>query len=140
MAEGVGFELKITQNGGGEIYIDSKNIKSVEFFVDTIDENVKDRSEDVVNKVTVIGNITEEIKAATKDLLLWSLATKSEEIYRSAEITIRINETTRVRKYNMDKVFCLDYKEKFNNGKGDSTFELKFSQRKDNLEGITAIC
>lgn len=89
MAEGVGFELKITQTGGAEIYIDSKNITSVEFFVDTIDENVKDRSEDVVNKVTVKGTISEEIKSATKDLLLWSLATKSEEVYRSAEITIR---------------------------------------------------
>lgn len=140
MAEGMGFELKITQTGGSDIYIDSKSICSVEFFVDTIDENVKDRSEDVVNKVTVKGNISEEIKAATKDLLLWSLATKSEEVYRTAEITIRINETTRVRKYTMDKVFCLDYKETFNNGKANSEFELKFSQRKDNFEGISVIC
>ena len=140
MAEGTGFEVKISQTGGGEIYIDSKNIKSVEFFVDTINENVKDRSEDIVNKVTITGGISEEIKAATKELLLWSLATKAEDIYRSAEITIRINDTTRVRKYTMDKVFCLDYKETFINGSGNSTFELKFSQRKDNLEGIKAIC
>ncbi len=140
MEEGIGFEIKITQNGGGEIYIDSNNITSVEFLVDTVDENVKDRSEDVVNKVTIIGSISEEIKEATKDLLLWSLATKSEEIYRSAEVTIRINKTTRVRKYTMDKVFCLDYKEMFINGGGNSTFELKFSQRKDNMEGISAIC
>lgn len=140
MAEGIGYELKITQTGGSEIYIGDKNIKSVEFLVDSIDGNVKDRSENIINKVTVIGTVTEEIKAATKDLLLWSLATKSEEIYRSAEITIRINETTRVRKYNMDKVFCVDYREKFMNGNGDSTFELKFSQRQDNMEGISAIC
>lgn len=140
MAEGIGYELKITQTGGSEIYIDNNNIKSVEFLVDTIDENVKDRSENIINKITVIGSISEEIKAATKDLLLWSLATKSEEIYRSVEITIRINETTRVRKYNMDKVFCVDYREKFINGASDSTFELKFSQRKDNSEGISIIC
>lgn len=140
MAEGTGFEVKISQTGGGEIYIDSKNIISVEFLVDTIGENVKDRSEDIVNKVIVVGGISEEIKAATKELLLWSLATKTEDIYRSAEITIRINQTTRVRKYTMDKVFCLDYKEKFINGKDNSTFELMFSQRKDNLEGIKVIC
>ena len=140
MEEGLGFELKITRTGGEEIYIDSKRINSVQFFVDTIDENVKDRSEDVVNKVTVVGSITDEIKAATKELLLWSLATKSEEIYRSAEITIRINNTQRVRKYTMDKVFCLDYRETFVNGKDNSTFVLKFSQRKDNLEGISVIC
>lgn len=139
MAESVGYELKITQTGGAEIYIDSKNISSVEFFVDTIDENVKDRSENVVNKVTVKGSISEEIKSATKDLLLWSLAKKSGEVYRSAEITIRINEDKRVRKYIMDKVFCLDYKETFIKD-GNSTYELKFSQRKDNLEGISVIC
>ncbi len=140
MTEGTGFEIKITQTGGEEIYIGSSNISSVEFFVDTIDENVKDRSEDVVNKVTITGNITEEIKAATKELLLWSLATKSEEIYRKIEITIRINQDVRVRKYMMDKVFCLDYKEKFVNGGANSTFELKLSQRKDNLDGISVIC
>lgn len=140
MAEGTGFEVKITQTGGGEIYIDSKSITSVEFFVDTVDENVKDRSEDIVNKLTIKGSISEEIKAATKDLLLWSLATKSEEIYRNAEITIRINETARVRRYTMNKVFCLDYKETFINGGENSTFELKFSQRKDNMEGISVIC
>lgn len=140
MAEGIGYEVKISQTGGGEIYIDSNNITSVEFIVDTIDENVKDRSEDIVNKVIIVGSISDEIKAATKDLLLWSLAKKREDIYRSAEITIRINETTRVRKYTMDRVFCLDYREKFINGGDNCTFELKFSQRKDNLEGISAIC
>ena len=31
MAEGKGFEIIITQTGGGEIYIGSKNINSVEF-------------------------------------------------------------------------------------------------------------
>lgn len=140
MAEGTGFEVKISQTGGGEIYIDSNNITSVEFLIDTINENVKDRSENIVNKVIIVGEISEEIKAATKDLLLWSLAKNKEDIYRSAEITIRINETTRVRKYTMDNVFCLGYKEKFNNDGKDSTYELMLSQRKDNLGGIKAIC
>lgn len=140
MAEGIGYELKITPNGGEPIYIGSDNLTSVEFLVDTINENAKDRSENIVNKVTIKGKITDEIKGATRDLLLWSLATKSEEVYRRAEIIIRINDTTRVRKYTMDKVFCLDYLEQFNKGDEDSIFELKFSQRKDNFGGIEVIC
>lgn len=140
MEEGTGFEVRITQAGGNEIYLDDKAVSSVEFFVDTIDENVKDRSEDVVNKVIVTGKLSEENKTATRDLLKWSLATKSGEVYRSAEITIRINKTTQVRIYKMDKVFCLDYREKFVNGANDSEFELKFSQRKDNMESIKVIC
>ena len=140
MVEGVGYELKITQIRGTEIYIDTKHISSVEFFVDTIDENVKDRSENVLTKVTVKGTISEEVKSATKDLLLWSLAKKKEDVYRSVEITIRINETSRVRKYKMDNVFCLDYKETFFNGGENSEYELKFSQRKDDIEGISVIC
>lgn len=139
MEEEKGFELKITQEGCEDIYINTENISSVEFFVDTVDDNVKDRSENVVNKVTIKGEISEEIKLATKELLLWSLAKRREEIYRKAEITVRINETSRVRKYTMDKVFCIDYKETFSKEEKNK-YELTFSQRKDNSDGIKIIC
>jgi hypothetical protein len=140
MAKENGYEVKITQAGGTEIYLDSAAIQSVRFEIDTINDNVKDRSEDVVNHVIVTGKISKENKEATKDLLLWSLAKVSEEVYRTAEISIKINQTERVRKYTLDKVFCLDYNEQFNNGDADNAFELKFAQRKDNLDGISVIC
>lgn len=140
MANGNGFEITIKQAGGVEIYLGDEVIKSIEFSIDTVNDNVKDRSEDVLNRVLVKGTITPEVKEPTKNLLLWSLAKKSEEIYRSAEITVKINQTNRVRKYTMDKVFCLDYKEEFFNGSEDCKFELKFAQRKDNMDGISVIC
>ncbi len=136
--ETTGFELVITSDKE-EINIGGDNIDSVEFLVDTIDENVKDRSENVMNKVTIKGKITPELKVETRKLLIWSLSKRSEEIYRKVEVTIRVNETNRVRKYVMNKVFCLDYKETFNNGGRDSEYELKFSQRKDNLKEIEII-
>lgn len=141
-----GYEVKITQTGGGEIVLGSKALSSVQFIIDTTEENVKDRSENIINKVIVKGYITVESKAVTKDLLLWSLSTKNEEIYRNAEITIHLNETARVRKFTMDKVFCIDYMETFNHGQSNSssdnnsTFELTFGQRQDNFEGITVLC
>lgn len=134
-----GYEVKINQAGGTEIYLDSKAIESVEFIVDTVNDNVKDRSEDVLNRVIIKGKISPDNMEATRDLLLWSLGRTAEEIYRTAEITIRITRTSRVRKYSLDRVFCLDYSEQFNTNQ-DCTFELKFAQRKDNMDGISVIC
>ena len=65
-----GYEVTISQSGGTEIYLDTKAIQSVRFEVDTINDNVKDRSEDVVNHVIVKGKISKENKEATKNLLL----------------------------------------------------------------------
>lgn len=140
MAKENGYKVTITQAGGTEICLDSTAIQSIRFEVDTVNDNVKDRSEDVVNHVIVTGKITTDTKEATKNLLLWSLAKTSEEVYRNAEISIKINQTDRVRKYSLDRVFCLDYNEQFNNGDEDNTFELKFAQRKDNMDGISVIC
>lgn len=137
--EEMGYEVKINQAGGTEIYLDSKAIESVEFIVDTVNDNVKDRSEDVLNRVIIKGKISPDNMEATRDLLLWSLGRTAEEIYRTAEITIRITRTSRVRKYSLDRVFCLDYSEQFNTNQ-DCTFELKFAQRKDNMDGISVIC
>ena len=137
--EEMGYEVKINQAGGTEIYLDSKAIESVEFIVDKVNDNVKDRSEDVLNRVIIKGKISPDNMEATRDLLLWSLGRTAEEIYRTAEITIRITRTSRVRKYSLDRVFCLDYSEQFNMNQ-DCTFELKFAQRKDNMDGISVIC
>lgn len=139
MAKEKGYEVKINQAGGTEIYLDSTAVESVEFIVDTVNDNVKDRSEDVLNRVIIKGKISQNNMEATRDLLLWSLGKTTEEIYRTAEITIRMTETTRVRKYSMDRVFCLDYSEQFDKQKG-CAFELKFAQRKDNMDGISVIC
>jgi len=140
MAKENGYEVKINQAGGTEIYLDSAAIDSVKFIVDTVNDNVKDRSEDVLNRVIIKGKISPDNKDATRDLLLWSLGKTTEEVYRTVEISIKVNQTSRVRKYSMDRVFCLDYSEQFNNGDEDNTFELKFAQRKDNMEGISVIC
>ena len=137
---GVGYEVKITQNGGEDIILDKKAVENVMFKIDTVDENVKDRSENVVNLVVIKGFITLETKDMTKKLLLWSLGRKSSEVYRNVEIVIRITGDKLIRKYTMDKVFCIDYTEKFcATDSNQSEYELKIAQRKDNFDGIKVI-
>lgn len=141
MAENSGYEVKISQTGGKEILLDQKALTSVKFKIVTVEENVKDRSENVVNLVEVTGAITDDTKEATRELMLWALARKSSEVYRSAEITIRINEDVRVRKYMLNNVFCVDYTEEFDREETNKNmFTLKFAQRKDNFDGIKVIC
>ncbi|MDE7313358.1 MAG: hypothetical protein K2N87_17340 [Eubacterium sp.] len=141
MAENLGYEVKISQTGGKEILLGKEALKSVKFKIDTIEENVKDRSENVVNLVEITGSITDGTKEVTRELMLWALARKSNEVYRSAEIIIRINQNVRVRRYVLDKVFCVDYFEEFDqDDTNKNLFTLKFAQRKDNFEGIKVIC
>ena len=78
MNERTGFEVEISQIDGEPIVLDEKTIKTVEFKIDTVEEDVKDRSENVINKVVITGNITPENKEDTRMLALWSLDKKRE--------------------------------------------------------------
>ncbi len=134
MDERTGFEVEITQTEGEPINLDEKSIKTVEFKIDTVEEDVKDRSENVINKVVIIGNITPENREETRKLALWSLDKKREKVYREMSITLATGGET-LRTYRMDKAFCIDYIETFGI-KGENTFELVAAQRKDNLGSI----
>ncbi len=134
MNERTGFEVEISQMDGEPIVLDEKTIKTVEFKIDTVEEDVKDRSENVINKVVITGNITPENKEDTRMLALWSLDKKREKVYREMSITLATGGET-LRTYRMDMVFCIDYIEIFGM-KGENTFELVVAQRKDNLGGI----
>lgn len=134
--EGTGFDVEITQENGEVIFLDEKAVSEVEFKIDTVEEDVKDRSENVINKVIISGDIKEETKEQTRLLALWSLDKKREKVYRRIAITLRSGGET-LRTYDMDKVFCIDYTERFKARKGEGhTFELVIAQRKDNLDGI----
>ncbi len=137
MEDATGFSVEIIQENGNTIFLDDKTVNTVEFKIDTVEEDVKDRSENVVNKVVVIGNIKPESKDQTRMLALWSLDKKREKVYRMMKITLKTGGET-LRTYNMDRVFCIDYTERFNAREGEKghTFELVAAQRKDNLDGI----
>lgn len=131
-----GFEVRIMQGDGNEILLDDHTVSGVTFKIDTIEEDVKDRSENVVNKVVITGDIKTESKDQTRMLALWSLDKKREKVYREMAITLRLGGET-LRTYHMNKVFCIDYTEEFKSKDGNSNiFTLVVAQRKDNLDGI----
>lgn len=130
-----GFEVKIEQ-GENLIKLDENSVNSVEFLIDTVEENVKDRSENVINKVTIKGNITPESSAETRKVLLWSMDKQRDLVYRKATISLKTGGML-LREYEMDMVFCIDYIETFKND-GECTYTLIIGQRKDNLSGIKA--
>ena len=66
-----GFEVKIIQEDGNVIDLGESVIKSIRFKIDTVEEDVKDRSDNVINKVEVKGSITPESKKETRKLALW---------------------------------------------------------------------
>lgn len=136
MAEGTGFEVRIIQGDGKEILLDEHTVSGVTFKIDTIEEDVKDRSENVINKVVITGDIKSESKDQTRMLALWSLDKKREKVYREMVITLRPGGET-LRTYHMNKVFCIDYTEEFDShNKKGNIFTLVAAQRKDNLDGI----
>ena len=131
-----GFEVKIIQEDGNVIDLGESVIKSIRFKIDTVEEDVKDRSDNVINKVEVKGSITPESKKETRKLALWSLDKMRSKVYRKASLIIREGGEV-LRTYEMDKVFCIDYIETFQSGSGNKgEFELIVAQRKDDLDGI----
>ena len=102
-----GFEVKIIQEDGNVIDLGESVIKSIRFKIDTVEEDVKDRSDNVINKVEVKGSITPESKKETRKLALWSLDKMRSKVYRKASLIIREGGEV-LRTYEMDKVFCID--------------------------------
>lgn len=130
------YELEIVCEGQDTIKFckeDSGNIEGVNFKINTVEENVNDRSSNVINQIVVNGSIVLENTARCKKLIEWSCSNDRSSVYRTVNITIKITNET-VRKYEIENVFCEDYTEDFRDNVG--TFELKMAQRKGCLDSI----
>lgn len=131
------YKIKITnkENENEIIELVSKDTKeeSVTFKIDTIEQDVYDRSSNIVNIVTIKGIIEESNKGETKKLLEWSLEKSKASIYRKVVIENYINQEL-VREYHLNNAFCVDYTETFKGDNGE--YELILSQRKSSLEEI----
>lgn len=131
------YKITITnkENENEIIELVSKDTKeeSVTFKIDTIEQDVYDRSSNIVNVVTIKGIIEESNKGETKKLLEWSLEKSKASIYRKVVIENYINQEL-VREYHLSNAFCVDYTEKFEGDTGE--YELILSQRKSSLEEI----
>lgn len=136
----VGFKVVIKNNDGTDyVTLDDKAVKFVEFKLDTVEENVEDRSDDVINIIKIKGKITVDTKDEVRKLALWAKEKLRVKVFKTVEITLTSGGDM-LREYSLNYAFCVDYTETFNSGKDSgkegNSFELVISQRKADLDGL----
>lgn len=117
---------------------ESNVISGVDIVMDTIDDDVLQKSNAVLAKITVYGNIKEEITEELRKIFEWSCEYDSDKWYRTVEIEIKKDNKSVIRTYIFKEVFLVDYKEQY---KTDGTnqigkFVLSMTQRENNLDKI----
>lgn len=134
MADKIGYDVVI-DGGDDKISFGGKYVTFVEFNVDTLEEHVEERSHDIYCLLTIKGKIQTETKDETRKLAIWSLDDANKKIYRKVVVECYPGGEI-LRKYVLDKAFCVDYKETLGTSGNDGIFELKIAQRKNNLDTV----
>lgn len=136
------FGISIESETGSKIVFDTEEkfelIKGVSIFVDTIDDDVRDKSDALSTKVIIKGAIVGESMERVKEIFEWSLDTNQNTCYRTVEVDVFDNKV-RLRHYVLKKMFVVDYKEIYDtdgNKNEKSYFELYLTQKKGFLDTI----
>lgn len=129
------YNIKIIAQNGQSVSLVSENDStnaSVKFCIAAKEENTKERKDDLVATMTIIGPLNDSekgMKEATLELLKWSKAIKKEEAYRTVEAELsQNNEIYRV--YKVPEMFVVSYTEH------DENFELRLCQKTGNIGKI----
>lgn len=137
------YYIKITANDGKEIVmngLENQGITSymngVKLWIDTINENVSERSADILNKVEIRLAIVGKTKKICRDLMEWSLQPSGNAIYRTVHIDIFDSQNNIIRSFDLKKMFVEDYIETFDKGDGNDGGEavLKLIQAANNSD------
>ena len=127
----------IDDNTGDIIKIrDTKNIQKIEVKVDTVEDNVSNRSNNILYRVTLIGNINDSTSKACEDLMAWSLTSASKSVHRRVEIEIKSVSDERIRQFSCPNMFCEDYIETFSDDENKNIFQLTLIQKAGYLNEI----
>ena len=146
------YSVKITSEDGEFVEIGNDNsetsaITDVEIKLDTINNEVKEKAMGMLAKIKIKGVILDssdnpDSKQKYIDLFNWAKSLSKEKWYRTVEIKIYTDENREevYRKYQFEKVFVVDYFEKYSSStskdsKGD-TFELYLTQKENNFKSI----
>ncbi len=124
--------MRYTIKIGDIILQDMENndiISEFMYKLNSIQDERSERDPDARSEFTVSGKITFENCNTLKKVLEWSLT--KENVYRELEVKI-INESNDKEKacriLKFDKVFCIDYEEKYNQSDSETIFTLKMAQ------------
>ena len=136
------YELKV-ESDEGEIVIDKeKMITSAEVMFDTINNDTKTKSNAILARMTICGNITNGKDTSVNEQAIklseWARDLKNDTTYRNVTLTVKTDEFTILRIYEIPDMFVCDYKESFKSSDVNDayTFELKLTQSENKLKEI----
>ena len=116
-------------------------ITKVDISFDTTDNDVRKKSNSMLAKLKICGEIKEEITDKLISLFNWTRDSADDQWYRSVEIEIKKSPTNVVRSYKFEEMFVVDYMEHYEKENEKCTFELNLTQKENHLDNInTASC
>ena len=136
------YELKI-ESSEGEIVVNEKNVITfAEVVFETNDKNTKTKSNAILARMTICGNITNGKDTSVNEQAIklseWARDLKNYTTYRNVTLTVKTDEYTILRIYEIPDMFVCDYKESFKSSDVNDayTFELKLTQSENKLKEI----
>ena len=103
-------------------------ITDAEVMLDTIDNITRNKSKAMLAKINVKGQIIGQkipkLKDSLRGIFLWATDFSIRTTYRKVTLTVKEDETTVLRTYEIENMFVRDYKETYRNsdeqgGQGD---------------------
>jgi hypothetical protein len=148
------FSIKITSEDGEIIEIGKEDkeaennlITEVTIHMDTVNNDVSNKSNAMLAKIKICGVIDEIIGDELLKIFQWSKALKENQWYRTIEIKIKTSMEKVYRNYSFEKVFVVDYIEIYKTEKDSSQdaknedkthFELYLTQKENYFKTIEA--
>ena len=130
------YELKV-ESGDNVIEITEENtIYFAEVFLDTINNDTQKKSNAMLARVTIQGNIDVSINDSLIKISEWARDLNDKTTYRKITLTVKEDATTILRTYEIPDMFVCDYREVYGNPSDDKTafFELNLTQKETKLK------
>ena len=134
-----------TESGASNNGNDQNAITKVDFKIDTVDENPKNRTDHVLVKMEIHGIINPNTMSECTKMLEWAKLANNEDVYRTVSLKIKGEDSKLIRSYFIKKMFVEDYYESFvttdeNNSTEKLQYTLKLIQVCGNLKLVNAEC
>ena len=116
-------------------------IQAVDIFFDTTDNDVKQKSGSMLAKVEIKGDIPQDpaLMKKFRKLSEWAHDRSAETAYRDLCIAVKSAENSFQVVYTLKEIFVVDYKEIYGLGEGKDHFELRLTQRENNMDKIDVL-
>jgi len=133
------YELKIESANETIEIMEENTIYFAEVFLDTLNNDTQKKSNAMLARVTIQGNIEPSINESLIKISEWARDLKNETTYRKVILTMKDDEAgSMLRTYEIPDMFVCDYREVYSSPKEDTTsfFELNLTQKENQLKNF----